>query len=424
MIAIDTMLREPAVQAVGWALLHFVWQGTLIAAVTAAALRILRHSAADVRYVVAAIALTVMATLPVVTGVQTYASLRGAGTGEPRASAAPASIGGGPAAIGTAAVEADFAIAPPAAIAGVIPAGRSIERWLPTLVLLWMAGVAVLAVRLLGGWLWIQRMKSHGATPADERLQRIVRRLTRRLHITRPVSLLQSPGVDVPTVIGWLKPTVLLPMSALSGLSPVQIEAILAHELAHIRRHDYHLLQSLLETLLFYHPAVWWLSRRIRTERENCCDDLAVSLCGDAVTYARALADLEELRGAGARLAMAASAGALLDRVRRLLAAPATHAGRGPAWIAAATAIALMLVMAGGTIGRAQGSAAPRADGTDAEAVARIAGATLEAITAPWRMLATFGQFPPPPVPPPPAPPAVPDAPPPPPPPPPGRMVS
>ena len=142
-------------------------------------------------------------------------------------------------------------------------------------------------------------MKSHGAPPAPERAGRHgVARLTRRLHIGRAVRLLESTLVDVPTVIGWLKPVVLLPASALAGLSPHQLEAILAHELAHIRRHDYlvNLLQTLVETLLFYHPAVWWLSRRIRAERENCCDDLAVSLCGDPVAYAAALAELEGLR--------------------------------------------------------------------------------------------------------------------------------
>ena len=94
--------------------------------------------------------------------------------------------------------------------------------------------------------------------------------------------------VEVPTVIGWLRPVVLMPASALSGMGPQQLEAILAHELAHIRRHDYlvNLLQTVVETLLFYHPAVWWLSGRIRVERENCCDDLAVSLCGDPYAYA------------------------------------------------------------------------------------------------------------------------------------------
>ena len=162
----------------------------------------------------------------------------------------------------------------------------------------------------------------------------------------------------MPTVIGWLKPVVLLPASALAALSPQQLEAILAHELAHIRRHDYlvNLLQTLVETLLFYHPAVWWLSRRIRIERENCCDDLAVSLCGDPVAYANALADLESLRSETApthHIAMAATGGALLQRVRRLLGAPSSHSGRGPAWLAGSAALLLVGGIAVGADGRA-----------------------------------------------------------------------
>ena len=144
----------------------------------------------------------------------------------------------------------------------------------------------------------------------------------------------------------------LLPVSALAALSPRQVEAILAHELAHIRRHDYlvNLLQTLVETLLFYHPAVWWLSRRIRAERENCCDDLAVSLCGDPYAYAKALADLEELRGTSGRLVLAATGGSLLQRVRRLVGAP-SHAGRGPGWAAGIAALVLMTGVAAGAIG-------------------------------------------------------------------------
>src|SRR5439155_5091815 len=172
-------------------------------------------------------------------------------------------------------------------------------------------------LRLLTGWLWVQRLRTRGVAPADADFRRMAARLARRLHITRVVTLLESSLVDVPTVIGWLKPVVLLPASALGALSPQQLEAILAHELAHIRRHDYlvNLLQTLVETLLFYHPAVWWLSRRIRIERENCCDDLAVSLCGDPVAYANALADLESLRSEITpthHIAMAATGGSLL----------------------------------------------------------------------------------------------------------------
>src|SRR4029079_6617056 len=140
--------------------------------------------------------------------------------------------------------------------------------------------------------------------------------------------------------------------SALAALSPLQVEAILAHELAHIRRHDYlvNLLQTLVEMLLFYHAAVWCLSRRMRAERENCCDDLAVSLCGDPYAYAKALADLEELRADSGHLALAATGGSLIHRVRRLIATP-SHAGRGPGWLAASTAVVLISAIAAGSLG-------------------------------------------------------------------------
>jgi beta-lactamase regulating signal transducer with metallopeptidase domain len=112
-----------------------------------------------------------------------------------------------------------------------------------------------------------------------------------------------------------------LPVGALTGLTTQQLKTIIAHELAHIRRHDYliNLLQAMIETLLFYHPAVWWVSRRIRQEREHCCDDLAVAMCGDALTYARALLEMERLRSAGPQLAVAANGGLLMDRIQRLV---------------------------------------------------------------------------------------------------------
>ena len=117
---------------------------------------------------------------------------------------------------------------------------------------------------------------------------------------------------------------VLIPTSALTGLTVTQLEAVIAHELAHVRRHDYLVngLQSLAETLLFYHPAVWWISARVRQEREHCCDDVAIAVCGDPVTYGRALASLEQLRQGEGLLAVAASDGSLTERIRRLLGAP------------------------------------------------------------------------------------------------------
>ncbi len=391
MAAIETWLRQPAAQAVAWALLQFVWQGAVVGGLTALALLALRRSAADVRYVIASIGLALMMTLPIVSGVQKYQALSSAAAFE-----------------GTSGVALQDGILAEAdgtrglfdRLKGLDPTGAAasqrsasssqsapdgLRAIMPVFLVLWCAGVMLLTLRLLTGWLWVQRLRTHGVTGAPDGIRRSAARLAQRLHITRAVTLLESSLVDVPTVIGFLKPAVLLPASALAGLTPQQIEAVLAHELAHIRRHDYlvNLLQTLVETVLFYHPAVWWLSHRIRIERENCCDDLAVNLCGDRVAYATALADLEALRGSGPtpvrHIAMAATGGSLLQRVRRLLGAPTSHSGRGPAWLAGAAALLLVGGIAAGAerAPRARAVVAPAgAVAADAPALAAQPGAT------------------------------------------------
>ncbi len=358
MTAIETLLRQPAAQAVGWALLQFVWQGAAVGVLTALALLALRRSASDVRYVVAAIGLALMLTLPVVSGVQKFQAVRAEPAAGAVASASPFVRSG----VSQPPRVTERAETPGGAAHSPVWRAPSVrvEPLLPTLILVWIAGVSMLSLRLLTGWIWVQRLRTHGNAPAADRWQRVAARLSRRLHIGRAIVLLESTLVDVPTVIGWLKPVVLLPASAVAALSPQQLEAILAHELAHIRRHDYlvNLLQTLVETLLFYHPAVWWLSRRIRIERENCCDDLAVSLCGDPVAYANALADLESLRSETApthHIAMAATGGALLQRIRRLLGVPSSHSGRGPAWLAGSVALLLIGGIALGADGLRRG---------------------------------------------------------------------
>jgi beta-lactamase regulating signal transducer with metallopeptidase domain/uncharacterized protein YjbI with pentapeptide repeats len=359
MSAIEHLFTQPIAQAIGWALLQFVWQGAVIGLISAAALFALRRSASDVRYVVATIGLSLMLTLPVVSAVQAWrAPAAGAATRMPAMTAEPAALTAASHRFATqVADDAPSARSESAPVAPVLRDSR-----LPLLLLGWLCGVTILSLRLLSGWVWIRRITTRGVRPASNLLREIAARLSRRLHIRRRVAFLESVLVDVPTVVGWAKPIVLVPASALVALTPAQIEAIIAHELAHIRRHDYlvNLLQTLIETLLFYHPAVWWLSRRIRNERENCCDDLAVSLCGDAVVYARALADLEVLRGGGG-LALAASGGSLVYRVRRVLGAP-THAGRGPGWLAGTVAVLVIAGIAAGALGKVAFSAEQDAD--------------------------------------------------------------
>src|SRR5262249_30981661 len=153
-------------------------------------------------------------------------------------------------------------------------------------------------IRLVGSWIVAAGMRSMQVRPAPGEWQIVLDKLADRIRVFRPVRLLISGVVQVPTVVGAIRPVVLMPIGALAGLPTEHIEVLLLAELARIRRHDYlvNIVQSIAEALLFYHPAVWWVSRDIRRERELCCDDAAVSISGDVLTYARALAELESLR--------------------------------------------------------------------------------------------------------------------------------
>src|SRR5207302_147738 len=214
----------------------------------------------------------------------------------------------------------------PTALAPVAARIRAaMEPALPWVVLVWFGGVVALSLRLASGWLVTRQLGSVGTSSVPDACREAVARLAARLRISRPVRVLESAVVQVPAVVGWLRPVILLPASALTGLTPQQLDVLLAHELAHVRRYDYlvNLVQSAIEILLFYHPAVRWVSRRVREEREHCCDDLAVAVCGDAHLYARALLMMESLRAKTPALALSAAGtqgGALLGRVRRVVA--------------------------------------------------------------------------------------------------------
>ncbi len=353
----ETLLARPIFQVLGWALLHFLWQGALVALLYASLRVILQRRTANVRYAVACGALVLMLASPIATALIIKRSFP---QPQPLAQSqdVPASWKTDEALAGQAinaqAVEpvtwtaATPAPAQAAATDEGLALRQRLAKALPWLVSIWLAGVLFLSLRVLGGWVMAQRLKNWKTVPATEMWQRSVEQLSQRLKVSRTVRLCESIVAEVPTVIGWLRPVILVPVSAFVGLSPQQIEALLAHELAHIRRHDYliNLLQTAIETLLFYHPAVWWVSRQIRIEREHCCDDLAVAACGNVLTYARALAELEELRGKSAalpQLAVAADGGgrgSLLKRIQRLIGTPVSPHQRSSAWLASIVAIA------------------------------------------------------------------------------------
>jgi beta-lactamase regulating signal transducer with metallopeptidase domain len=224
--------------------------------------------------------------------------------------------------------------------------------WLaPWLAAAWAVGVGVCLLKLLRGCLWVRQLRRRGTEGVDPAWLRILDDLRLRLNVSRPVRLLKSALVEAPTVIGWLRPVILLPASALTGLTPEQLEAILAHELAHVRRLDclVNVCQCALETLMFYHPAVWWISGCVREEREHCCDDLVVSVCSNRLAYARALAALAESNAALPGLAFAATGSPLLARIRRLVGAEGESGATGARQLAGLTllTVSLPLILVG-----------------------------------------------------------------------------
>jgi TonB family protein len=290
----------PIAQSISTALVQFIWQGILIACLLWVVLFLLRNGSAGVRYFVSCVALAAMLVLPAITAYSLYDSASSASSN----------------AALTLTIRAVWTGSVPAPSAWI----ATLAKLQPWVMWVWLAGVATLSFRLAwaGGQLAILRRL---ASPADSAVVAMTTRLALKIGTKRPVRVLIGASFDGPSLAGWIRPAILLPAATLLNLTPDQLEAIVAHEIAHLYRYDdiVNIFQTFIETVLFYHPAMWWVSGRIRHERELCCDDLAVNACGDALCYARALATLEKMRMATPRLALGATQSALAFRIQRLI---------------------------------------------------------------------------------------------------------
>ncbi len=316
-------LTSPMIEEIGWVLVHFIWQGALIAGIYAFLQRLLIHSSANLRYITGCVCLLIMLACPVLSATKIIFAAkdtpvssaldgllfneRYGGFGEETPGDSNTTIADKPVSTQNASSPINLSLS-------------FLQPYLPWLVLLWFAGVAALSFRLLGNWISLKYVCGHYTRPVSEHYEILCRTLAERMGIHRYIRCFESARIDAPSTIGWIKPIILLPTSAITGLSPEQMETILAHELAHIRRFDYivNLIQSVIETLLFYHPAVWWISRQVRIEREHCCDDQAVQLGGDLVTYIHALSEMEKIRQKQFQFALSSQGGFLLQRIKRL----------------------------------------------------------------------------------------------------------
>jgi GWxTD domain-containing protein len=320
---LDLVIPTQISEALGWALIHSLWEGMIIAAAFAALLVLARSS--RIRYAAGCVALLAMLASFVITLIH-FLPEHGSGARTLlKITLAP------------------WTERPDVSGSNIrFPGFGPLIPWLGPM---WILGVCIFYLRCAAGWLSLNRMRRRKVCDAPDTWQRTVARLATEMKASRPVELLESLLADTPVVLGHFRPVVLVPLGFLAGVPPEHVEAILLHELAHIKRSDYlvNVGQRLIEGLLFYHPAVWWISHIIRTERENCCDDMVVCLRGDAHGYAVALTTLEQNRleqqWSTREPSVAATGGNLMKRIKRLLVP------QGPIgiWAPALAAVVLMV---------------------------------------------------------------------------------
>ena len=326
--------------AIAVVMIHFLWQGCVIALLAELVVRGFRLERGLPRYVAYLTALLVLALCPFATLIYsnsveqpTVAALTALSNIEQQATGFSLEL---------ATIVAPYSL------------------WVTTF---WFVGVAVLGLRFAAGVWGLRRMQASlqpVSTAISQRASQVAQRLgIERLGVGSAWSVRCSTTMNQPITFGWLRPIIVLPASLLTAQSPEVLDAVLAHELAHIRRYDLwvNTLQRVIESVLFFHPVVWRISRRVREERELCCDDIAVSLTGEPIAYATALERVASIRlgGSLATVTVAMSTGGLSYRVRRVLgfADPlAANVVMSPRLLAAGAVLASTMLLIGTTSGQ------------------------------------------------------------------------
>ena len=312
---LDIFSSDQFVRALGWTILHSVWQIAIVASLLSILLIFMKKSSSRIRYFTACVAMLLVVAISVTTFTVEYSNYQ-------ESIKISQDFGLSP-------IELDFANA---VIQESNEACRTtffngfenyFEQNIPLIVLIWNLVVLVLLLKTISGFAYSQRIKSYQTNAMPTHWEAMLFQLTKKLGIKKRVGILESAIIKAPIVAGYFKPMILMPLGVVSGLSAEQVEAILAHELAHIKRNDYlvNIFQSIIEVLFFYHPALWWISKNIRYERENACDDIALKANISRKALATALTNLEVLNHEKLSLALAFSSKktSLLNRIKRIL---------------------------------------------------------------------------------------------------------
>ncbi len=317
---ISSLLNSHTGMAAGWMVIHMLWQATCIALVTGVLLLLLRHQPARVRYAVANVAMLLVLVAAAVTFYHYWQQV------EPASAQTMLQMVYHQVNIPAASPMSPAASMPSSVAPATFFSGMTdyFQQHLPVIVTCWFLGMSLFLLKLLGNIGYVYYLKNHLNFPADTYWDELKETMLAKAGISRAVDLVESAIVRTPMVVGYLKPMILFPIGMINRLDPSEVEAIVAHELAHIRRHDYlfNVLQSIVETLFYFHPAIWWLSGRIRHEREIAADDAAVALTGNAVQYARALVMVQEMAFAPVTASLAFAGNRknqLLRRIQHIL---------------------------------------------------------------------------------------------------------
>lgn len=294
---------DALMSAWGWALIQFLWQGTIIGVIAILLLRLMRQAKPQVRYLIAVVALGLCLLIPIMSTLQSVSLASTYALSSIHTNAPSDTVN----ALYQSTLQSSQSLA--------------VNSQIQWMTLAWLLGCVFFTLRMMLGLTWISQTQRNARHHTNSSLQSTFTRLIHRFGINRHITLLLSDEIESPMTTGWWKPIILVPSALLTQVSPEYLEALIAHELAHIKRFDYliNLLQSLIEIVLFFHPVVWWLSKQIRAERENIADDLAAHALGNPHRLAAALAALDQFQLSHPLLAQAAHGGNLMSRIQRLV---------------------------------------------------------------------------------------------------------
>ncbi|BAX82004.1 TonB-dependent receptor plug domain-containing protein [Labilibaculum antarcticum] len=293
---------------IGWTLVHSLWQAMVIGGLIWLLFRFISKDNARIRYAFSGLGLILICVASAITFYRYIPS---------NTSIAVSDIAAQIKTIGFVQQEESF-------FARLwIQLQAQLENTFPYLVNIWMIGMLFLSINLILKYIQTLKLKKHLTYPLRSKYMAIANRLVLKYNLKQNILFKESGLLDIPSVIGYFKPIVLLPVSMLSGIPENQLEIIIAHELAHIRRHDYLLqfIQGIIELVFFYHPVVWWLSSVVNAEREHICDDLAVTVCGESLPLIKALNNMEAIRKKQYEMVLGFSGkkGKVLNRIKRIL---------------------------------------------------------------------------------------------------------